>query len=56
MQTTKEVNPHPRIVPCVNMWIVFFFLCHLLNVEACTCHIAVEGQVEWTTPPEVRGK
>ncbi len=55
MQTTKEVNPHPRIAPCVNMWSVtfffffFFFLCHLLNVGACICHIAREGQVEWTT-------
>jgi hypothetical protein len=39
MQTTKEVNPHPDMAPCVNMWSVsfsfsflFFFLCHLLNV------------------------
>jgi hypothetical protein len=28
----------------------FFFLCHLLNVGACICHIALEGQAEWTTP------
>ena len=48
MQTTKEVNPHPRIVPCVNMWSVtflflfFFFLCHLLNVGACIRHITQE--------------
>jgi len=50
MQTTKEVNPHPRIAPCVNMWSVtflflfffFFFLCHLLNVGACVRHIAWE--------------
>ena len=65
MQTTKEVNPHPRIVPCVNMWSVFFsfffflllllLLSHLLNVGACIRHIAREGQVEWTTPTEVRG-
>ena len=26
-----------------------FFLCHLLNVGTCICHIAREGQVEWTT-------
>ena len=41
MQTIKEVNPHSRIAPCVNMWSVtflflffffFFILCHLLNV------------------------
>jgi hypothetical protein len=54
MQTTKEVNPHPHIVPCVNLWsatfFVFFFLCHLLNVDACICHITREGQVKWTTP------
>jgi hypothetical protein len=24
MQTTQEVNPHPRVVPCVNMWSVTF--------------------------------
>jgi len=53
MQTTKEVIPHPRIASCVNMWSVtflfFFFLCHLLNVDACVRHIAWEGQVEWIT-------
>jgi hypothetical protein len=26
MQTTKEVNPHPHIAPCVNMWSVTFFI------------------------------
>ena len=56
MQTTKVVNPHPRIVTCVNMWsvtfLIFFFFscCHLLNIDACICHIVWEGQVEWTTP------
>ena len=53
MQTTKEVNPHPHIAPCVNMWSVtfssFFSLCHLLNIGACVHHIAQEGQVQWTT-------
>ena len=55
MQTTKEVNPHPRIAPRVNMWSVtflllfFFFLCHLLNVGACIHHISQEGQVKWIT-------
>ena len=56
IQTTLEVNPHPCIAPCVNMWSVtylflfffFFFLCHLLNVGACICHITWEGQVEWS--------
>ena len=58
MQTIKEVNPHPRIASCVNMWTVtlvflflflFSFLCHLLNVGACVRHVAWEGQVEWTS-------
>ena len=54
MQTTKEVNPHPCIASCVNMWSViflflFFSFCHLLNVGACICHITMEDQVEWTT-------
>ena len=61
MQTTKEVNPHPRIAPSVNMWSVtflffFFFLCHLLNGGACICHVTQEGQVEWTTLAYVTGK
>jgi hypothetical protein len=52
IQTTKEVNPHPRITPRVNMWSVtlfLFFLCHLLNVGAHILHIPREGQVEWFT-------
>jgi hypothetical protein len=46
LQTTQEVNSHPHITLCVNMWNVFFFfffLCHLLNVGACVRHIAREG-------------
>ena len=46
-QSTKEVNPHPRMAPCVNMWSVtffFFFLCHLLNVSACTTTTCVMWQ------------
>ena len=40
LQTTQEVNPHPHIAPCVNMWCVtfliffFFFLCHFVE---CWC-------------------
>ena len=64
VQTTKEVNSYPRIAPCVKMQSVtflllfffFFFLCHLLNVDACVRHIAMEGQVEWTTLVQVRGE
>ena len=58
MQTNKEVNPHPCNAPCVNMWSVtfffFFFLSHLFNVDACICHIAREGQVEWTAPHHLK--
>ena len=57
MQTIKEVNPHPCIAPCVNMWsvtfLLFFFLCHLLNVGACMCHMYRPGRpsgVDHTTP------
>jgi hypothetical protein len=51
MQTNEEVNSHLHIVPCVDMWSVFFFFffCHLLNVDACVRHVTGEGQVEWTT-------
>jgi hypothetical protein len=44
MQTTHKVNPHPRISPCVSatFFFIFFFLCHLLNVGACICHITQE--------------
>jgi hypothetical protein len=48
-QTIKEVNSHPRIALWFNMWSVFFFFFHLLNVGACIHHIVQEGQVEWTT-------
>ena len=48
MQTTQEGNPHPHMAPCVNMWsvtfLLYFFLCHLLNVGGCIYHIAREGQ------------
>ena len=57
MQTIKEVNPHPCIVPCVNMWSVtflffffFFFLCHLVE---CWCmhpphHLGRPSGVDYT--------
>ena len=46
MQTTQEVNPH----------LLLLLLCHLLNVGACVRHIALEGQVEWTTLVQVTGE
>ena len=56
MQTTHEVNPHPRIAPCFNMCechhLFVFFLCHLLNVGACICHIAWE--VDHTSVGDMR--
>ena len=59
LQTTKEVNPHPHTAPRVFKWSVnflflLFFLHHSLNVGACICHIAREGQVESRT--KVRGE
>jgi hypothetical protein len=36
MQTIKEVNPHPHIAPCVNMWNVNLLLLLLPLVE-CWC-------------------
>jgi hypothetical protein len=60
MQTVKEINLHPRIALCVNMWIFFFFFFfffyHLLTVGACVCNIAREGQVEWITLAQVTGE
>jgi hypothetical protein len=41
-----SVLPNNFIGTCCT---VFFFLCSLLNVGACVCHIACGGQVEWTT-------
>ena len=48
MQTIQEVDPHPHIAPCVNMWgVTFLFLfcfflclCDLSIGGACICHIA----------------
>ena len=41
MQTTKEVNSHPHIAPCVNMWSVTFlfiyFLLLLMPLVECWC-------------------
>ena len=41
MQTIKEVNPHPRIASCVNMWSVtflfFFFFFLLMPLAECWC-------------------
>ena len=55
----QRVNPHLQIAPCVNMWSVtflfssfFFFLCHLLNLGTCICHIAPgrPSGMDQTTP------
>ena len=56
MQTNQEVNPHPRIVSCVNMWSVFFFFfflcCHLLNVGACI-YATSPGKAKWSGPHRI---
>ena len=54
MQTTKEVNPHPRIAPCVNMCSVtflflFFFLCHLLECRCMHTSLCL-GNTKWNGP------
>ena len=52
MQTAKEANPHPHIAPCVNMWIVTLFFCHLLNGQCMHMPHRVERPriVDHTTP------
>ena len=42
MQTIKEVNPHPRIAPCANMWSVTFFL-FFSSSSSATCWILVHA-------------
>ena len=49
MQTTIEVNLHPHIAPCVDMWSItvfffFFFLCHLLNVGHIVTYATSSGR------------
>ena len=49
MQITREINPHPLIEPCVNMWSVFFFFffyatCWML-VHA---YAASSGKTKWS--------
>ena len=53
LQTAKEVNPHSHIESCVNMWsvfffFIFFFLCHMLNADACVSHIT--RKAKWSGP------
>ena len=61
MQATKEVNPTPlhcTMCPYVECHLIFILrllllLMPLMLMHAYICHIAHEGQVEWTTPTEV---
>ena len=48
MQTTLEVNPHPRFVPCVSMWSVFFFCLLMPLVELLVRgFVTLFGKVKW---------
>ena len=48
-QTTKEVNPHPRIVPCVNMWSVICWIWCIHNT-----YVTSSGKVKWSGPHQQR--
>ena len=45
MQATKEVNPHPRIVPCVDVWSATFFDFMVLETNLAISYIDVNGIV-----------
>jgi hypothetical protein len=53
MQTTKKVNPHPHIAPCVNMWsVTFLFLFFFLCTQCMLVHASATSPgkaMEWTT-------
>jgi hypothetical protein len=57
MQTTKEVNSHPRIAPCVNMWsatFLFLFFFFMPFVECWCMHMPYRpvkpNEMDHTTP------
>ena len=59
VQTTQEVNPHPRIAPCVTMWsatfVFLFFFPFLMPLVECWCmhmshHVGRPSGVDHTTP------
>ena len=58
IQTTKEVNPHPHIMACVNMWSVTLFLLFflfLMPLVECWCmnmphRLGRPSGVDHTTP------
>ena len=48
MQATKEVDPHPCIAPCVNMWsVTFFFFCHF-------AYVTLPMKANWSGPHQRR--
>ena len=55
METTKEVNPPLALCHVSICGVSPSYSSSSDAIGACTCHIAREGQVEWTTPKEVRG-
>ena len=45
LQTTMEVNPHPRIVPCVNVWECLFLILIVLLFLMSLFELLVHGYV-----------
>ena len=56
MEPIKEVNPHPHIAPCVNMWSVTFLFFFSFSFSYATCWMLVHayatssGKVKWSGP------
>jgi hypothetical protein len=47
LQTIQEVNPHPRIAPCVNMWSVFFFFFFFFFL-CLHAYVTLYGKAKWS--------
>ena len=58
MQTTKEVNPHPRIASCVNMWSVTFFFFFFSSYGTCWmlvhAYAILSRKAKWSRPHQWR--
>ena len=48
-ERSQPTPSHCAMCQYVECHLLILFLIRLLNVGACICHIAWEGQVEWTT-------
>ena len=49
MQAIKEVNPHPRIVPLINMWSVFYLFIIIMPLDELSVHrsATLSGKAKW---------